>query len=652
MAYTTPASQASVLKPSKESVQAKLVGSFPERFIGAMPVCEFLDNFLPAGDDCPVLYNDEFPVVENTRCEEPKPERTTFEHFMMALRKFTANFDLVDTSSCPDPSVVVDGHEFQPDIALYKSGSARKGVTDMSAMEAWITIKPSMQQDPFHDPYEDFQNDPYEGVPDYHSFELDGKQSISTRAYMLACANAFFATQFRRFGFSILICGSCARFVRWDRAGALVSMRFDYTKDVAPLAYFLWSLNCASPEDRGVDVSVIPLSLSQTLDPPTWELLGMGSSDPLYGYIVPVDTALQNTVDAQGRPLPTHRFYVGPRPTSQYCSLLEQRTRAFHVWDPQQKKVVFFKESWRQDSQATTPESEIYRVLRSRRISNIPSFEHGGDMAAIGAKTVTHSFNEASWCCVRTRKATPPLIQHRIILRDVGRPLSTVTSTDEIVVAIRDALRAHQSAYERLGLLHRNINMANIGIASDGSRLLMGWECSSFTSRGGLWQTQMGTPAFMSGELLDKKANDKRHKLADDLESFLHVMMYILGRYIPNNMNAEERNTFFQIFDEEYVIDGGGRAVGGSHKRKCLAKPDLYFPKSFTPDDNISYLLRLLCEMFSCRYDPWAKLCARPGIYWRASYFEEAPTTHYEMIRDVDHLRSREEWPEPDSDDC
>jgi hypothetical protein len=369
------------------------------------------------------------------------------------LRKFTTNFDLVDTSGRPDPSVVVGGYEFQPTMGLYKSESTRQGVTDMSAMEAWIIIKPSIQQDPFIDPPSDVDFTAPVPCPEedllpywdtkrgyYPRFESSDKQSISTRAHMVACTNAFFATQFRRFGFSILLCGSRARFVYWDRSGAVVSRRFDYTSNFILLAEFLWRLNRAPPGDRGVDVSVIPISLQESQDSVVRELLGIGSSDPLYGYIVPVDTAVQKPQDAEGRTSTTHHFYIGPRPPPKQCSLLEQRTRSFHVWDPAQKRVVFFKETWRLHSQDTNTESEVYRKLHSRRIPNIPTFEHGGDMSALGTKTITHLFSEAWWCCTPNHKACLPLVQHRIILRDVERNLSTFKTPEQFLTVFKDAL--------------------------------------------------------------------------------------------------------------------------------------------------------------------------------------------------------------------
>ena len=50
--------------------------------------------------------------------------------------------------------------------------------------------------------------------------------------------------QFRCFAFSIFIIGKFVRFIRWDRAGAVVSNRFDYP---LPLAKFLFNCSHSSP---------------------------------------------------------------------------------------------------------------------------------------------------------------------------------------------------------------------------------------------------------------------------------------------------------------------------------------------------------------------------------------------------------------------
>jgi len=112
----------------------------------------------------------------------------------------------------------------------------------------------------------------------------------------------------------------------------------------------------------------------------------------------------------------------------------------------------------------------------------------------------------------------------------------------------------------------------------------------------------------MSGALLGEKTQDKRHVLADDLESFLHVMIYTMARYLPNTTDIEKKNALLHIYDEEYVIDKGGRAIGGSRKRECLADPHSHLFQKFTLPPEIATLLPQLCNLFPIRYSWWTQL--------------------------------------------
>src|ERR1700692_1097239 len=112
----------------------------------------------------------------------------------------------------------------------------------------------------------------------------------------------------------------------------------------------------------------------------------------------------------------------------------------------------------------------------------------------------------------------------------------------------------------------------------------------------------------MSGALLDQSTQDKRHVLEDDIESFLHVMMYTMARYLPNTIDVEKKDALLKIFDEEYVIDKGGRAMGGSRKRECLADPHSHLFTKLTLPPEIPALLRKLCDLFPIRHDAWTQM--------------------------------------------
>jgi hypothetical protein len=152
----------------------------------------------------------------------------------------------------------------------------------------------------------------------------------------------------------------------------------------------------------------------------------------------------------------------------------------------------------------------------------------------------------------------------------------------------------------------------------------------------------------MSGTLLDQSTQDKRHVLADDLESFLHVMMYTMARYLPNT-NIEKRNALLQIFDEEYVIDKEGRAIGGSRKRDCLAEPGYHLLKQFSAPPEIAMLLRQLCELFPIRYNAMVQMMELYTHDPRLKTPSDLLACHREMMTHVNHsVPSSEELPDMD----
>jgi len=59
---------------------------------------------------------------------------------------------------------------------------------------------------------------------------------------------------------SLSICGWFARFIRWDRSGAIVTQSFDYIKEPHILASFFWRYAHLNQSQRGYNASVSPAS--------------------------------------------------------------------------------------------------------------------------------------------------------------------------------------------------------------------------------------------------------------------------------------------------------------------------------------------------------------------------------------------------------
>ncbi|KIN96056.1 hypothetical protein M404DRAFT_164261, partial [Pisolithus tinctorius Marx 270] len=143
--------------------------------------------------------------------------------------------------------MVKDSFPFRPpSFCLYEEAVTTSGETDFSIMEMCIDAKPSLSYDPFEDP-DAKSNNP---------FEKDTVEANDMRGEISMSVVAQFNSQFRIFAFSIIVVEDHARFVRWDRAGAIVSTCFNYLERSDLLANFFWRFSHLSHEERGYDSSV------------------------------------------------------------------------------------------------------------------------------------------------------------------------------------------------------------------------------------------------------------------------------------------------------------------------------------------------------------------------------------------------------------
>lgn len=117
-----------------------------------------------------------------------------------------------------------------------------------------------------------------------------------------------------------------------------------------------------------------------------------------------------------------------------------------------------------------------------------------------------------------------------IITSPCGRPLHTHKSALELLQALRDAIKGHQSLYEDGGILHQDIAPSNI-IISDSQDpaapkgILIDLDVAMILevgprNPGGVSIT--GTPPFMAVGALTGRPRTYRH----DLESFLYVLLW------------------------------------------------------------------------------------------------------------------------------
>ncbi|ETW82699.1 hypothetical protein HETIRDRAFT_382749 [Heterobasidion irregulare TC 32-1] len=494
-------------------------------FVGPMPVEDFFKAFMNPGR----------PYTEPSL---PKQWRGKFRAKLIKKLGFENSFiNAVNRAEiCPDLVLVNTTKERddqfwrKPDITVYKRPYNGPPTTDFERMELHIERK-TASEDPFSDPKSRKSRQE-------HSFEHDSKASMKSRGQIISYTACQFASQHRCFTFSILFLDDHVRFIRWDRAGAIVTKRFNWRDDPKPLARFLWLFNHLSDAERGYDTSIskpAPREITLTKkklderanalarakgEPSRLPETRYSTDDSFRKFCVVDDDPGIKEGEARVR------FFVASVPQWQSGSPVGRGTKGYEALDLETGELVYLKDTWRYEADRMKKEGDTYRKLAANGVSHIPRVACAGDVE--GQRTRTHDFTDEDWCC-----GEPEVRQHRhyrLVLKDLGRPLSEFNSTRELCQVLLEAIIAHMEAF-KVDVLHQDISGGNILITDDGHALLIDWELAKRVSEEKSprqdWRT--GTWQFISTAILENPR--KVHELRDDLESFLHVLLYHSVRY-------------------------------------------------------------------------------------------------------------------------
>jgi hypothetical protein len=356
-----------------------------------------------------------------------------------AIRPFTPGFEVVDTSQHPSSGVEYGGCKLRPDIALYPMDCGRTKITDFELMDMFLEVKSSNKfeafEDPPHEMFAELSGDERDRFLDEWQFECDTVLGTRTRGQMAAYALTQLGSQFRHFSFSVAIIGKHARLIRWDRGGAVVTERFDYTEQPRLLAEFFWRFSLASPEHRGLDESVTEVAADFD-GKEVCAKLKLPPGTKLFSYQVPDDEVSLAQRNAANQSAPY--CYIGPRPNFPSRSLIGRATRSLPVYDLGMERVVYLKDTWRIDTDDIQKEGDTYRQLQKHKVPHIAPFERGNDVGGHGSRTMTYEYVDESWVCGVPFSTNN--LHYRMVLSVVGREMSTFRSTRELASAVADAM--------------------------------------------------------------------------------------------------------------------------------------------------------------------------------------------------------------------
>ncbi|KZV62629.1 hypothetical protein PENSPDRAFT_548436, partial [Peniophora sp. CONT] len=195
-------------------------------------------------------------------------------------------------------------------------------------------------------------------------------------------------------------------------------------------------------------------------------------------------------------------------------------------------------DAWRILSNNAAPEAATYRRLNAHNVPHLPGFYHGGDVPMDTPALLLSPTTSPT--TIPTQSTTPydaaatVYTHHRLLLKNIGRPLKTFQSTHQLCTVLLHALEGHSAAYQDGKVLHRDISGGNVLIDKNGRGMLIDWDMCVWCENGEE-MTKIGQPGtwpFISAELL-MADNLRPHLLRDDLESFVHVLFYYTFRYRP-----------------------------------------------------------------------------------------------------------------------
>ncbi|KAJ7589507.1 hypothetical protein C8J56DRAFT_826732 [Mycena floridula] len=511
----------------------------------------FNDLLRPAGGDADLQpeWLNSFTAFNTKYQKEGQLNRQFVEYFTALKEEHPGIFNTLKMVLCADLVDKAVTSLFRIDALVYEETIETGADTDKKTKvqyrnaELALEFKLEAYQDPFDDNKEEEQESGKEQGGGEEEKEEDESQekrrrkplrpflkpsdpAVETRSQLASYAALIDNYQYRKHIFQLLICGNRARFIRWDHSGAVVSESFDYTKRSDFLVTFLYRFSRLNEAERGRDTRFMKVSSGSEDDKLAREKLQgdlehPGEKREVFRFSVTDDDGKIHELlawkHAVARLLPVGRA-----------------TRAFPVWNKTMGAKMFYKDGWH--AETLRQESEIVRKLHSEGVPNIPTIIAGGTLSDLS--TFNDEFAQASWNQANSTSMVRRVYRF-VLIQEVGRPLCAFTSTRELLKVTHDAFIAHREAYLRCGYLHRDISEGNILIvdAEEGTKgLLIDWELSKHINEindGGKQPWRTGTWQFMSTRL--NNHTNKRHQLQDDLESFLHVVMYTAFRYLDTD---------------------------------------------------------------------------------------------------------------------
>ncbi|KAJ8701089.1 hypothetical protein PTI98_004052 [Pleurotus ostreatus] len=585
-------------------------------WVGPCEVDKFFELTMPIAADTqetlPNIRTDFFSGLK------PSKEKDLYPRLVEFCGEDNENFPeikLVDTSAHPDPDSK-PGAKVRPDVSGYDNNLEidENAPTRLGDAQFGVEVKDT-QVEPFHDGDRNLET--IDGAPFETSTDI-GKQ---TRGQLVTYAVEFCGRQHRTHLFLVYIYFPFARLIRFDRSGALVSKRFNFTKDCTPLIRFFHRFSKMTLAERGYDPTVRVASKKE------------------YAY---ARALLNDWAPQHERPVfkmdvhdsktnRIHQFLVWGS-LADPESPLGRATRGYPAVEVTNgllpgAQPMFLKEQWR--STALGQEIDTLRELNKEGVPYVPTLVCGGDLP--GQTTRTQDY--VSEIERRGDKPIDCRVHVRFVVSEVGFPIERFSSSKQLVQVVYHAFQAHKVAYTKCQLLHRDVSGGNILIQRNGNGLLSDWDMAvkeEDIQNGPRAHERTGTWAFMSIALLEHPT--RRHRVDDDLESLFWVVLYYSLVYLPHNKLSKLPKLVRHIFEQYEDDDDDEEVLGGAGKSQAVLKGK-YVGRHANPPLRFAE-----CEPLTAFVAKVLSLLKRGGLAIISEDSEDEPSDPQLMYKDMEPI--------------
>ncbi|KAI0333045.1 hypothetical protein GY45DRAFT_1368798 [Cubamyces sp. BRFM 1775] len=252
---------------------------------------------------------------------------------------------------------------------------------------------------------------------------------------------------------------------------------------------------------------------------------------------------------------------------------------------------VYLKDAWRVAHTGIEQEGKILERLNSNDdggpVPFVPTVRCHGDVEDQMTRSqeiwrLKNKGKSEEECPLKTHR------HYRLVVNEVGIPMSRFTNMEELVGLFELCIQAHGEAYNRKGLIHRDISAGNVLIyprvvvgedgvlLEDREPLLADWELAKNVNepdekprqpdRTGTWQ-------FLSASALSQPS--KRIIVQDDIESLFHLLLYHAIRFLPHN--CSDVGAFMDAYFDGHAKQDG-LWYGGEKKLESMRNGRLLTP--------------------------------------------------------------------------